>query len=94
MIEFKIANLERNAADGVVTTVHWTATKTDGDAVASAYSSQAVEAGDIVIPFANLTEAVVVEWVKAKLDLVSLEASLDAQIEEQKNPVTASGLPW
>jgi hypothetical protein len=24
----------------------------------------------------------------------SLEAALDAQIEAQKNPVTASGLPW
>ena len=35
-----------------------------------------------------------VTWLAEKLDLVAMEASLDAQIEAQKNPVTATGLPW
>jgi hypothetical protein len=89
-----IPNLERNTDGDVVTTVHYVATKTDGDFVASVYSSMGVEVGDDFVPYADLTEATVVEWVKAKLDLVSLEAALDAQIEAQKNPVTASGTPW
>jgi hypothetical protein len=91
---FTIANLDRNTDGDVVQTVHWVATKTDGEAVASVYSSMAVEVGDDFVPYASLTEATVVEWVKAKLDLESLEASLDAQIAEQKAPKVASGLPW
>ena len=93
-MEFKIANLERNANDGLVTVVHWIATKTDGEAVGSSYASMAVEPSDNFVPFEQLTEEVVVNWVKEKLDLVSLEAALDAQIAEQKTPSKLSGLPW
>lgn len=93
-MEFKIANLERNANDGLVTVVHWIATKTDGEAVGSSYASMAVESSDNFVPFDQLTEEVVVNWVKEKLDLVSLEAALDAQIAEQKTPSKLSGLPW
>jgi hypothetical protein len=91
---FTIANLDRNTDGDIVTNVHWVATKTDGEAVASVYSSMGVEVGDDFVHYASLTEATVVEWVKAKLDLESLEASLDAQIAEQKAPKVASGLPW
>jgi hypothetical protein len=93
-MEFKIVNLDRNTDGDIVTNVHWTVSKTDGEAVASVYSSQAVEAGDTLVPYAQLTEAIVIDWVKAKLDLVSVEAALDAQIAEQKTPKVASGLPW
>jgi len=93
-MEFKINDLKRTVADGVIYEIHWTATKTDGDFVASVYNTQAVEVGDTVIPFANLTEETVANWVKEKLDLESLEAALDAQIAEQKAPTKASGLPW
>jgi hypothetical protein len=89
-----IPNLERNTDGDVVTTVHYVATKTDGDFVASVYSSMGVEVGDDFVPYASLTEATVVEWVKAKLDLESVEAALDAQIEAQKAPKVASGTPW
>jgi hypothetical protein len=89
-----IPNLERNTDGDVVTTVHYVATKTDGEFVASVYSSMAVEVGDDFVPYASLTEATVVEWVKAKLDLVSLEAALDAQIADQKAPKVSSGVPW
>jgi len=93
-MEFKIVNLDRSTDGDVVTNVHYTVSKTDGESVGSSYGSVGVEVGDTVIPFADLTEAVVVAWVKEKLDLVSLEASLDAQIAEQKAPKVASGLPW
>jgi hypothetical protein len=93
-MEFKIVNLDRSTEGDVVTTVHYTVSKTDGEAVGSSYGSVGVEVGDTVIPFAELTEAVVVEWVKDKLALVSLEANLDAQIAEAKAPKVASGLPW
>jgi hypothetical protein len=93
-MEFKIVNLDRSTEGDVVTTVHYTVSKTDGEAVGSSYGSVGVEVGDTVIPFAELTEAVVIEWVKEKLDLVELENNLDAQIAEQKAPKVATGLPW
>jgi hypothetical protein len=93
-MEFKINDLKRTVTDNVVYEIHYSVSKTDGEAVGSSYGSVGVEVGDTVIPFAELTEAVVVDWVKEKLDLVSLEANLDAQIADQKAPKVATGLPW
>ena len=93
-MELKVNQLDRNTDGDIVTTVHWTASKQDGEFTASAYGTVGVEVGDTVIPFASLTEEVVKTWLADKLDLEAMEASLDAQIEAQKNPVTATGLPW
>lgn len=89
-----IPTMDRQADTGLVTTVHYVATKIDGDAVGSVYASMAVEASDDFVAYDSLTEATVVEWVKAKLDLESVEAALDAQITEQKAPTVLSGVPW
>ena len=93
-MELKVNQLDRNTDGDIVTTVHWTASKQDGEFTASSYGSVGVEVGDTVIPFASLTEETVKTWLAEKLDLVEMEASLDAQIEAQKNPVSLSGLPW
>jgi hypothetical protein len=89
-----INQLDRNTDGDIVTTVHYSAVKQDGEYMASVYSTVGLEQGDTVIPFASLTEEVVKAWLAEKLDLEAMEASLDAQIEAQKNPVTATGLPW
>ena len=93
-MELKVNQLDRNTEGDIVTTVHWTASKQDGEFTASAYGTVGVEVGDTVIPFASLTEETVKTWLAEKLDLEAMEASLDAQIEAQKNPVSLSGLPW
>ena len=93
-MELKVNQLDRNTDGDIVTTVHWTAIKQDGDFTASSYGSVRVEVGDTVIPFASLTEATVKTWLAEKLDLEAMEASLDAQLADQKAPKVASGLPW
>ena len=93
-MEFKINQLDRNTDGDIVTTVHWSAIKQDDEFTASSYGSVSVEAGDTVIPFDELTEDTVIEWVESKLDLVKLETNLDAQIQKQKTPKVTSGLPW
>jgi hypothetical protein len=93
-MELKVNQLDRNTDGDIVTTIHWTAIKEEGEFTASSYGAVGVEVGDTVIPFASLTEETVKTWLAEKLDLVAMEASLDAQIEAQKNPVTATGLPW
>ena len=89
-----INQLERTTADDIVTTVHWNASIVDGDYSASAYGTQSFTRDSdspTLVPFADLTEAVVVGWLT--LDS-GLEANLLAQIAEQKAPTAASGVPW
>ena len=94
MTTWTINQLDRNTADGFVTTVHYTVSKVDGNLSASTYGTVNFEADTPTTPFASLTQAQVIEWVKTKLDEAVVEAALDAQIEAQRNPVQASGMPW
>lgn len=89
-----INQLDRNTDGDIVTTVHYSAVKQDGELTASTYGTVGLEAGDTVIPFASLTEATVKTWLSDKLDLVAMEANLDAQLAELKAPKVATGLPW
>jgi hypothetical protein len=89
-----INNLDRETTDGLVTTIHWNATATDGDFSASINNTQQLERGDSFVEFATLTEATVLEWLWSKIDKEVVEAALAAQIDAQKAPVKASGLPW
>ena len=82
-------------ADGFITTAHWTATAVDGVYSASAYSTCGFAAATPAIPYASVTESEVLSWIWANgVDKDAVEASLAAQIELQKNPVTAAGVPW
>ena len=99
MTIWKISNLDRNTDDGFVNTVHWNASQTDGDFTASTYStiSFTKEDGINYVPYAELTEAAVVEWVKGSLGadgVAAVDAALAANIAEQKAPKVATGTPW
>ncbi len=99
MTIWKISNLDRNTADGFVNTVHWTASQTDGDFTASTYSTVSFtkEDGINYVPYSELTEAAVVEWVKGSLGadgVAAVDAALAANIAEQKAPKVATGTPW
>ena len=91
---WKITNLDRNTADGFVTTAHWSATAVDGEHSASAYATVSWAEGTPVIAYDNLTEATVLGWVWESVDKEATEASLAAQIALLKNPVKATGTPW
>jgi hypothetical protein len=90
-----ISQLDRKTADGFVTTAHWQATAVDGEHTASIYSTCSWEDGTVNIPYDQLTQETVLGWVWANgVDKTATEAALAAQIEAQKNPVTATGTPW
>ena len=93
-ITWKIVNLDRYTADGLVYCVHWTATAVDGEVSASIVNTQALERGDSFVSYDTLTEETVLGWLWSKIDKATVEAALEAQIEAQKAPVTANGLPW
>jgi len=92
---WKIVQCDRLTADGFIQTAHWTATATDGDYTASSYGPCSFATATPAIPYASVTEQEVLGWCWANgVDKYATEASLAAQIEMQKNPVTATGVPW
>jgi hypothetical protein len=97
--EWGVAQMERHTADGIIFTVHYTVAASDGTYASSAYGSIGLEQpeGD-VIPFAELTPEIVIGWVQAKLGgtekVDEIQAALQAQIDQQRTPTTAQGMPW
>jgi hypothetical protein len=91
---WNIANLERETADGYVFTAHYTINAEDGTYTASAYGSLGLERPETLVPFAQLTEAIVIGWVKDKLNVEEIEAALQAQLDKKRAPTKAAGLPW
>ena len=99
MTIFTISQLDRQTTDGFVTTVHWTATQTDGEYSASTYStaSFAKEDGVNLIPYEDLTPEDVVRWVKESLGedgVAAIDLALANNIALQKAPLVATGTPW
>ena len=94
---WKIANLERETEDGFVFTAHYTVNADDGTYTSGAYGSLGFERPDNLVPFSQLTETTVIGWVKEKLGeekVTEIEAALQSQINEQKHPTKAAGVPW
>jgi hypothetical protein len=102
---WSIANTERYLDTGGIFVVHWrvTAEETVGtgdDAVTYTASSYGTcgftpdSDADDFVAYDSLTEATVLGWVHAEVDQSATEAALTANIAEQKNPVSADGMPW
>jgi hypothetical protein len=94
--------MEHNTADGGVIVAHWRVTEqeTVGDDTYHARSYGTCSftpdaSADDFVPYADLTEAVVLSWCwDADVNKDAIEASLTAKIEEQKAPTTETGVPW
>ena len=89
-----INQLNREASTGIITTVHWSASKTLGEHTASSYGSVGLTAGDSIIPFADVTEANVLAWLGSVMDLEAMEAALDTQLAALAAPAVLNGMPW
>jgi hypothetical protein len=86
-----IVQLERTLPDNIVRTVHWRCEKGE----ASTYGSVGLPQPETEpIPFDDLTEEQIIEWLGTRIDFEEIEANIDAQIEAIENPTSASGLPW
>jgi hypothetical protein len=101
MATWTIATLERDLQpadmDGAVVVAHWRVSEVDGDYSASAYGTVGFTPDPTApgyVPYADLTEEVVLGWVWESVDQAATEAALAAKIEAEKNPVTADGVPW
>jgi len=93
-----INQLDRETVDGYVFTAHYSVNAADDTYSSGAYGSIGFERPDTLIPFSDLTEELVIGWVKEKIGgdekVQEIEAALQAQLDEQRTPTKASGLPW
>ena len=94
-----VAQMERHTSDAIVIVVHYTVAANDGTYGSSAYGSVGLEAPEgNVIPYADLTPEIVIGWVQEKLGgeekVTEIEAALQSQIDEQRAPSVANGVPW
>ena len=104
-MNWKINTLEyTNDSDKGVVVAHWDCSHTEvgeGDDALSysgrrygSYSFQPEPSSEDYIAFDDLTEEIVLGWVKAEVGEEDVEASITAQIEAKKNPATLKGLAW
>ena len=81
----------------VVFQVNWQCSANDDNYSANSFGTIPViyTAGSPFTPYADLTQEQVWEWVNPSIDRSEIEASLQAMIDEQKNPpVVNPPLPW
>jgi len=90
-----ITQCDSLTSDGYITTAHWTALATDGDYSASIVNTCNFGEGTPSIPYAQVTEQEVLNWIwSSGVDKYATEAALAQMIELQKNPVQQAGVPW
>jgi len=102
MATWTISTMEHNTSDDGVIVAHWRVndSETVGDDTysASAYGTASFTpdaSSPDFVPYADLTEEMVLGWCfDGDVDKDAVEASLTANIEEQKNPTTQDGVPW
>ena len=83
----------------VVTSVHWTASDTDGDHTGYSYGSVFVAAADCnsFTAYNEIKDTDAIAWAKAALgsdEVTAIETTIAAQITESKTPTATSGVPW
>jgi hypothetical protein len=92
------SQLERTLDDNGVIVAHWRATATDGDFSASSYGTAGFTpdpSSSDWVGYDDITEDLALSWCfDSGVDKDAIEASLAANIEAQKNPTQASGVPW
>jgi hypothetical protein len=103
-VTWTVATLERNSSDDGVIIAHWRANDSEvvGDITHSGGSYGTCgftpdSSSEGFTPYADITEAQAIGWVKDSMGedaVTALEASIAAQIEASKEPVSVAGVPW
>ena len=103
-VTWTIANLEHEIADGAVIVAHWRVSDSEvvDDVIYSGSSYGTCgfapdPSSPSYVPYADITEEMAIGWTKDSLgeeQVESIEASIAAQIDAEKNPTQEAGVPW
>lgn len=100
-MKWKIEKMKRQLSNGLVIKVNYRVVAKDKELIADKRGTVTLT-GDPsspdFTPFEDLTEEIVVGWIKSEVDVAAIEAEvqsvLDAKIAARSARQTASGLPW
>ena len=96
--KWEVNTLERNLGDGYVSKVIYRVKGMDGEEEKLRETGEVeLERPETLIPYKDLTESKVLEWVKAKLgtdEVTRVEKWLEDEIALINAPVTGTGKPW
>ena len=99
-VTWTVATLERNSSDDGVVVAHWRANDSEGEHSGSSYGTCGFtpdSSSEGYTAYADITESQAIGWVKDSMGeeaVTALEASIAAQIEVSKEPVSVAGTPW
>lgn len=99
-ITWNIKNLARRTKDGFVWSAVFTVTGTDGTYKHTVNGTRKFNEPKTLIPYKDLTEDVIVQWVKDNLikedpsSVEKIEQNVKNRISEEKAPTVAYGVPW
>jgi hypothetical protein len=86
-----VAKIQDGELSNIIETVHWRYQATDGEHTADVYGSAGLEAPDDNFkPFEEVTEADVIAWLEAKLDVEAMQEGLSNQLDAIANPTHVS----
>jgi hypothetical protein len=86
-----VAKIQEGELSNIIETVHWRYQATDGEHTADVYGSAGLEGPDDNFkPFEEVTEADVIAWLEAKLDVEAMQEGLSNQLDAIANPTHVS----
>lgn len=100
LVKKMTAQVKDGSFENVVNSVEWECSATDGINTTSVSGTQSIEfnGGSNFTPVDNLTEQIVIGWVKDALKeqtISFIQSQLDALLQEIKSPETIDvTLPW
>lgn len=100
MLNWKIEQAERDPVTGFVKVVHYSIDMIDENLKAKAQGSikfQGDPSQDGFVPYDQLTEEEILNWVKNSLGqskISAIEQKFISQFQQHRHPIHENGLPW
>lgn len=97
---WQVNDMQRELVDGFVNKVIYRVIGTDGTYQTRATGEVELERPETLVPYKDLTEEIVIGWVKANLEasaegtVAKIEKAIDENITLQKTPAHGTGKPW
>ena len=86
---YKINTLDHQTADGKVLCVHYTIIGDNGEGVTATINGTTGLGGEVTIPYEELTEEIVIGWVKANL---AIDQGIETTIETEEEVTDEEGV--
>jgi len=95
---WSIETMERQPNNGLVTKIKWTVTCIEDMEFSNTNGIIELQKNDTFIPFDQLTEEIVLNWVWGQIDKDKIESELKVivndKINNKNNSTILTGLPW